>query len=45
MTVMCIPPCGEIGFEVHQDTDQLFRVEQRTAVVKIGKCANQPDFQ
>ncbi len=45
MTVMCIPPCGEIGLEVHQNTDQLIIVEQGTAVVKIGECENQPDFQ
>ena len=45
MTVMCIPPCGEIGLEVHSDTDQLIRVEQGTAAVKIGKCKNQLDFQ
>lgn len=45
MTVMCIPPCGEVGLEVHEDTDQLIRVEQGTAVVKIGKCVNQPDSQ
>lgn len=45
MTVMCIPPCGEIGFEIHSDTDQLIRVEQGTAAVKIGKCVDQFDFQ
>lgn len=45
MTVMCIPPCGEVGLEVHEDTDQLIRVEQGTAIVKIGKCVNQPDSQ
>ena len=45
MTVMCIPPCGEIGLEVHKDTDQLIRIEQGTAAVKIGKCAEEPDFQ
>lgn len=45
MTVMCIKPCGEIGLEIHPDTDQLIRVEQGTAVVKIGECKNQPDFQ
>ena len=45
MTVMCIPPCGEIGFEIHPNTDQLIIVEQGTAVVKIGKCENQMDFQ
>lgn len=45
MTVMCIPPCGEIGLEIHGDTDQLIRVEQGTAAVRIGKCADKPDFQ
>lgn len=45
VTVMCIPPCGEIGLEIHPDTDQLIRVEQGTAVVKMGECKNQPDFQ
>ncbi len=45
MTVMCIPPCGEVGYEIHEDTDQLIRVEQGTAVVKISKCVNQSDFQ
>lgn len=45
MTVMCIPPCGEVGHEVHEDTDQLIRVEQGTGIVKIGKCVNQPDSQ
>ena len=33
MTVMCIPPCGEIGLESHPDTDKLIRVEQETAEV------------
>ncbi len=45
MTVMCIPPCGEIGLEIHPDTDQLIRVEQGTAVVKFGKCEKKPDSQ
>ncbi len=45
MTVMCIPPCGEIGLEVHGDTDQLIRVEQGRAAVRIGKCADKPVFQ
>lgn len=44
MTVMCIPPCGEIGLEVHEDTDQLIRVEQGMAVVKMGECAKQMNF-
>lgn len=44
MTLMCIPPCGEIGLEVHEDTDQYIRVEQGNAVAKIAGCGNQPDF-
>ena len=28
MTVMCIPACGEIGLEVHPDTDQFIRIER-----------------
>ena len=27
MTVMCIPPCGEIGAEMHSDTDQFIMVQ------------------
>lgn len=45
MTLMCIPPRGEIGLENHPDTDQLIQVEQGNAVVKMGKCENQLDFQ
>lgn len=43
MTLMCIPPCGEIGLEIHEDTDQFIRVEQGKAIVKMGKCRNQLD--
>ncbi len=45
MTLMCIPPCGEIGLEIHPDTDQFIKVEQGTAVVKMGKCKSELDFQ
>ena len=44
MTLMCIPACGEIGLEIHEDTDQLIRVEQGCAVVKMGKCKDNLDF-
>lgn len=27
MTLMCIPVCGEIGVEMHPNTDQFIRVE------------------
>ncbi len=41
MTLMCIPSGGEIGLEIHEDTDQIIMVEQGEAVVKVGKCKNQ----
>ena len=37
-TVMCIPPCGEIGLEIHPETDQLIRVEAGQALVSMGQC-------
>lgn len=44
MTLMCILPCGEIGLEIHEDTDQFIRVEQGNAVVKMGRCRERMDF-
>ena len=44
MTIMCIPVCGEIGLEIHEDTDQLIRVELGSAVVRMGKCRNNMDY-
>lgn len=37
LTVMCIPVCGEIGLELHPDTDQLIRIEEGQALVRMGK--------
>jgi mannose-6-phosphate isomerase-like protein (cupin superfamily) len=45
MTLMSIPPCGEIGLERHEDTDQLIRIEQGNAVVKMGNTQCQLDLQ
>lgn len=45
MTVMCIPVMGDIGVEMHDDTDQFIRVEQGMAVVKMGKCRHQLEVQ
>lgn len=45
MTLMCIPKCGEIGLEMHGDTDQFLRVEQGCAVVKMGECKCTQDFR
>lgn len=39
MTLMCIPPCGEIGVEMHPDTDQFIRVEEGQALVLHGRIA------
>lgn len=36
MILMCLPPCCEIGMEVHQDTDQAIRVERGQAIAQIG---------
>lgn len=45
MTLMCIPVCADIGLEVHEDTDQLIRIEQGMALVKMGDCKDRLDFQ
>lgn len=37
MTLMCIPPYGEIGLEIHPETDQYIRVEQGNAMVVMGE--------
>lgn len=38
MTLMCIPVQGEIGWEVHEDTDQYLRVEQGMGMATFGEC-------
>lgn len=45
MTVMCIPTCGEVGLELHADTDQFIRVEEGQGLVKMGMCKNQWDYK
>jgi mannose-6-phosphate isomerase-like protein (cupin superfamily) len=45
MTLMSIPTGGEIGLEIHQDTDQLIRVEHGNAIVKMGKSEEWLDAQ
>ena len=45
MTLMSILPCGDIGVEVHPDTDQLIRVEEGCALVRMGGCREKLDFQ
>lgn len=36
LTLMCIPPCGEIGLEVHPDDDQFLRIEKGCGTVMMG---------
>lgn len=45
MTLMSIVPCGEIGLEIHPDTDQYLRIEQGNGVVQMGRCRQQLDFR
>jgi len=41
LTLMCIPAGGEIGLEVHPDTDQFLRVESGNGCAMMGprRCA------
>ena len=45
MTLMNIPPCGEIGAEMHTDTDQFIRAEAGTAIIRMGTCKERLDSQ
>ena len=45
MTLMSIPAGGEIGVEMHSDTDQFIRVEAGQALVQMGKCREALDFR
>lgn len=45
MTLMYIPPCGNIGVEMHPETDQMIRIEQGKAVVQMGSCKGKWEFQ
>ncbi len=38
VTLMCIPVGGEIGLEVHCDTDQFLRIECGRGLVMMGPC-------
>lgn len=43
MTLMSIPVCGEIGVEMHPDTEQFIRVEEGQALVCMGSCRDELD--
>lgn len=44
MTLMSIPVCSDIGTEIHRDTDQMLRIEQGNALVKMGEYECLLDF-
>jgi mannose-6-phosphate isomerase-like protein (cupin superfamily) len=45
LTLMCIPPCGEIGLEIHPENDQFLRLEEGQGVVMMGCCRERLDFR
>lgn len=44
LTLMSIPKNGEIGLEVHNDTDRFLRVESGKGIVKMGSCRDKMNF-
>lgn len=45
MTVMCIPPCSDVGLSVMEDTDHIIRIEQGQCSVRMGCCPNELCFK
>ena len=45
LTVMSIPVGGEIGLEIHPNTDQFIRIEQGYGLVKMGPDKDDLIFQ
>lgn len=45
LTLMCIPPGGEIGLEMHPDLDQFLRLEQGRGRVMMGPTQDNLNFQ
>lgn len=44
MTLMSIPVCGDVGTEIHEDTDQMLRVEQGNALVKMKRNEDRSEY-
>ena len=44
LTVMSIPVGGDIGLEVHPDTDQFLRIEQGSGAVRMGPTQTEVTF-
>lgn len=45
VTLMSIPVGGNIGVEMHDNLDQFIRIEDGCALVKMGKCKDDLDYQ
>lgn len=45
MTLMSIPVGGDIGLELHSDTDQFLRLEQGRGVVRMGPSKDDFPFE
>lgn len=45
MTTMVIPVGGEVGLEIHEDTDQFLRIEAGKAKVLMGTKRDNLDFE
>ncbi len=45
LTLMCIPAGGEIGLEVHPDTDQFLRIEAGNGMVTMGPSRDRIELQ
>lgn len=45
LTLMSIPVGGEIGLEVHPDTDQFLKIESGNGITMMGHDRNQLNFQ
>lgn len=45
VTLMCIPPRGEIGLEIHPDTDQFLCIEDGCGCVMMGCSRDRLDYQ
>jgi mannose-6-phosphate isomerase-like protein (cupin superfamily) len=45
LTTMSIAVGGEVGLELHEDTDQFLRIESGTAKVRMGQTQDNLDYE
>ncbi|MEL7608882.1 MAG: cupin domain-containing protein [Bacillota bacterium] len=45
LTLMCIGVGGDIGLEMHPDTDQFLRIEEGQGLVRMGNTRDNLDFR